>query len=313
MTTSVMLVPSHLELRLPERDDIGVVPYDVNSTGMPVQSAAVFVAWQNSADNLQAASRLSGLRLVQTLAAGPDAVLAAGFPDDVVICSGRSLHDSTVAEHALTMTLAAVRRTDTLLDAQRRHEWDDVYRAAQENPRTAPQYTLYGARTVVLGFGSIAKTLTPLLQTLGASVRGVARTARTQNGVTVYSIDRIADAVRKADVVISLLPATAATERIIDASLLAELAPHAVFINVGRGSTVDENALDTALRSGQLRAAALDVFTVEPLPADSMLWTTPNLLITPHVAGNRPRGAEALIEQNLDLLRRGDPLVNVAR
>ena len=86
-----------------------------------------------------------------------------------------------------------------------------------------------------------------------------------------------------------------------------------MFVNVGRGATVDEGALIAALESGQLRAAAIDVAKSEPLPASDPLWEAPNLLITPHIAGNRPVGAARLVDDNVTRLLAGDGLVNQVR
>ncbi|WP_281445533.1 NAD(P)-dependent oxidoreductase, partial [Paenarthrobacter nicotinovorans] len=92
--------------------------------------------------------------------------------------------------------------------------------------------------------------------------------------------------------------------------VLRHLPATAVFVNVGRGATVDEDALLAALKEGRLRAAALDVTKVEPLPAYSELWSAPNLIITPHVAGNRPKGSAKLVLANISALKEGKPLTN---
>ncbi|RFA08972.1 phosphoglycerate dehydrogenase [Subtercola boreus] len=289
------------------------VRYDVTAP-IPhdLRDADVFVAWQNTPDNLASAAReLGALRLVQTLAAGPDAVLAAGFRPDVAVTSGRSLHDATVAEHTLALTLALVRRLDRLRDAQRDSHWDDEFLAAQQNPLTAPLYTLAGASVCIWGFGSIARTLAPMFELMGATVTGVASSAGTRFGYDVVDDAGLPAHLAGVDVLVSLLPATPASTGAFDKALIDALKPGAVFVNVGRGATVDEPALIDALRAGRLRAAALDVMVTEPLPADSPLWTAPNLLLTPHAAGNRPRGAAALIARNLQALRTGGPLTNL--
>ncbi|WP_368496227.1 NAD(P)-dependent oxidoreductase [Herbiconiux sp. A18JL235] len=276
------------------------------------RDAEVLVAWRNTADNLaDAAQHLGSLKLVQTLAAGPDAVLAAGFSPDAVVTSGRSLHDETVAEHTLALVLALVRRLDLMRDAQRDSVWHEQFLDAQRDPATEQLYTLAGAHVCIWGFGSIARTLAPMLELLGASVTGVASSSGTRHGYEVVDDAGLPAHLAEVDVLISLLPATGQTEKAFDGRLIGALKPGAVFVNVGRGATVDESALVDALTSGRLRAAALDVMQQEPLPADSPLWATPNLLLTPHAAGNRPRGAAPLIARNLDALRTGGPLENV--
>ncbi|MBE1874596.1 phosphoglycerate dehydrogenase [Myceligenerans sp. TRM 65318] len=254
--------------------------------------ADALVTWANPpALVADAARRLTRLRWVQTLSAGPDVALAAGFADDVVISSGRSLHDDTVAEHTLMLILASVRRLPEALAAQREHRWAGEMAAAQAAPDTDAHWTLSGARVVLWGFGSIAERLAPLLAGLGAQVTGVAGSAGTRAGFDVVGPDGLGDLLPTTDVLVSLLPAVPSTRHALDAGVLAKLPAHARFVNAGRGATVDEAALVDALRAGRLAGAALDVMETEPLPPDSPLWDCPNLVLTPHVAGGRPRGA----------------------
>ncbi|MFC8599141.1 NAD(P)-dependent oxidoreductase [Isoptericola sp. NPDC057191] len=258
--------------------------------------ADALVTWSSPQRVLEdAARRLTRLRWVQTLNAGPDQALAAGFAPDVVISSGRSLHDATVAEHTLALVLASVRRLDRTLAAQREHTWDrDLGR---EQAREEQLFTLSGARVTVWGFGSIAAVLAPLLAALGARVTGVASSAGERYGFPVVSsIDEVAPTT---DVLISLLPATEATHHALDARVLGLLPDHARFVNAGRGATVDEDALVAALRGGALAGAALDVTETEPLPEGSPLWDAPHLILTPHVAGGRPQGAAEFVSAQL--------------
>lgn len=308
-----ILIPNTIELKL--ETDAEVVVYDV---GMPMpeqhHDAEVLVAWHNSAEQLADAARtMPALRLVQALASGADVVLNAGFGPDVRICSGRSLHDGPVAEHALALILSAVRRLDRLQGAQHAHRWDAEFIADQAATATRDLYTLAGATVTIWGFGSIAARLAPLLQLLGAEVHGIARSGGERAGVPVVAKRDAGALLGRTDVLVSLLPATADTAEVFDASVFASVKPGAVFVNVGRGATVDEGALIAALESGRIRAAAIDVTQTEPLPADSPLWDAPNLVITPHVAGNQPVGSSALIDENVRRLLAGEELVNRVR
>lgn len=306
-----VLIPNTIDVAVPG-DLADVVVYDV---ARPLHEghldADVLVVWHNAEHHLRdAARRLPKVRLVQTLAAGPDATLNAGFPPSTVIASGRSLHDGTVAEHALTLVLGAVRRLDRLRDAQSNAHWDNDFAKDQEDPATEGLYTLDGSHVLIWGFGSIGRTLAPLLAALGAHVTGVATTAGQRGGFTVIAHTCIRDVLPDTDVLVSLLPATGSTERAFNAELIELMKPTAAFINVGRGATVDTAALVAALTSGRLRVAALDVFDEEPVPNASALWTTPNLIMTPHVAGNRPRGATALIAHNIRALAESGQIKN---
>lgn len=308
-----ILIPDTIDLTL--TGDAETVVYDVRAE-IPSEhrDAEVLVVWHNSGAQLEQAARdLPRLRLVQALASGADVVLRSGFPDDVRICSGRSLHDGPVAEHALALILAAVRRLDALRDAQGEHRWDEEFNVAQSASATRSDYTLAGARVTIWGFGSIAATLAPVLQLLGAEVQGIARSAGTRAGFPVHADADATGVLAETDVLVSLLPATPETTDLFDSAVFESLKPGAAFVNVGRGATVDESALIAVLRSGRLRSAAIDVAKAEPLPSDDPLWDAPNLLITPHVAGNRPVGASALIDDNVARLLAGDELVNQVR
>ncbi|MGR0161583.1 phosphoglycerate dehydrogenase [Paenarthrobacter nitroguajacolicus] len=306
-----ILVPDTIKLDLSTLED-EVVIYQVDKP-IPAEhrDAEVMVAWRNTSQNLSDAARsMPNLRLVQTLAAGPDSVLSAGFADNVAITSGRSLHDGPVAEHALALILAAVRRMDQLMESQNASEWNQPYNAAQSAPDTEQLYTLDGANVTIWGFGSIAGRLAPLLAALGANVTGVASSKGERYGFPVVADDEFPNVLRTTDVLVSILPATPETADALSEEILRELPDTAIFVNVGRGATVDEDALHAALKEGRLRVAALDVTKVEPLPADSTLWSAPNIIITPHVAGNRPKGAVKLILANIAALKEGTPLTN---
>lgn len=308
-----ILIPNTIALTLDV--DAEVVVYDV-ATAVPAEhrDAEVLVAWRNGPAQLaHAAGTMPGLRLVQTLASGADVALNAGFAAEVPICSGRSLHDGPVAEHTLTLILGAVRRLDRLHDAQHAHRWDDDFVAAQGAPATHDLHTLAGATVTIWGFGSIAARLAPMLQMLGAQVHGIARSSGERSGVPVVAEAEAAALLAVTDVLVSLVPATAQTADLFGARVFESLKPGAVFVNVGRGATVDEEALIAALESGHLRAAAIDVAKTEPLPAEDPLWDAPNLVITPHVAGNRPVGAGAVIAENVRRLVADEELVNRVR
>jgi phosphoglycerate dehydrogenase-like enzyme len=274
--------------------------------------AEALVVWGNPAAQLRdAAARLTRLRWVQTLAAGPDAVLAAGFPPGVTVTGGTGLHDLTVAEHALALVLAAARRLNLLVRAQIGHRWAGELGGLQPVHEPGSFRTLRGARVAIWGFGGIAGTLAPHLAALGAHVTGIARTAGERHGFPVVTTADLPSLLPATDVLVMILPATGATEKALDAGVLKLLPPHAWLINVGRGATVDEDALLAALRGGRLAGAALDVFDTEPLPAGSGLWDEPNVIITPHAAGGRPIGAADRIAQNLVAYRAGAGLRHV--
>ncbi|GLI32384.1 MULTISPECIES: phosphoglycerate dehydrogenase [Brachybacterium] len=275
--------------------------------------AAALVVWGSSRRHLaSAAVDLPQLRLVQSLAAGVEGILAAGFADDVVVATGAGLHSRTVSEHALAVLLALVRRLPEAREAQERHEWSDELGGLQPLHPEGRLTTLLGARVLIWGFGSIGQTLAPMLQGLGAQVRGAARSAGTRAGVEVIAEADVPAALPGTDVLVNILPATERTAGIVGREVLAALPDHAILVNVGRGATVDQVALREALEAGTLGAAGLDVTEPEPLPSGDPLWDAPRLLITPHGAGGRPVGADERIAANLRALVEGGEVLHPA-
>lgn len=175
MTT--VLLPSSITLSRALPDGVRTATYDV---GRPVPDALTdaeaLVVWGNATPELaDAARRMGRLRWVQTLAAGPDQVLSAGFAPHVQITSGRGLHDGPVAEHTLALVLAVARRLPELVRAQDQHRWAAELGGVQRLPHEGGEFrSLSGARVLIWGFGSIAARLAPLLTVLGAQVVGVA-------------------------------------------------------------------------------------------------------------------------------------------
>jgi phosphoglycerate dehydrogenase-like enzyme len=308
-----LLLPDSVPLDPALPEGVETVRYDATAP-VPEEhlDAEALVVWGNAPGDLRAvAGRMPRLRWVQTLAAGPDAVLGAGFPDDVVVTSGVGLHDRPVTEHALTLVLALLRRLPEAIAAQAEHRWAGELGGLQPLHPDGRVTTLLGARVLVWGFGNIGQNLAPLLRALGAQVTGVGRSAGERAGFPVVAQDQLEAELGQTDVLVMILPATEATTHALDATRLAALPRHAFVVNVGRGTTVDEPALVAALTEGRIGGAALDVTEVEPLPADSPLWDAPNLLLTPHAAGGRPVGSDELVGTNLAALLAGRELRNV--
>jgi phosphoglycerate dehydrogenase-like enzyme len=308
-----VLVPTTVELPAEIPDGARYVAYDPYRPLPDDQlDAEVLVVWGNPDPMLaDAARRLRRLRLVQLMSAGSDNAMRAGFAPEVVVAGGQGLHDRPVAEHALTLVLAAARRLHRAFRAQQEHRWDLEIGGLQPEPSPGLFSTLRGARVTIWGYGSIGRTLEPHLSALGATVTGAGRSARREGDVLVIDQADILDQLGRTDVLIMILPSTPQTRGVLDATTLGALPRHAWVVNVGRGDAVDEDALVTALRSEEIAGAALDVTVVEPLPADSPLWDAPNLILTPHAAGGRPLGGMDLLAENLAAFRTGAPVRNV--
>jgi phosphoglycerate dehydrogenase-like enzyme len=220
--------------------------------------------------------RLPGLKVVQAFSAGVDWLLPL-IPPGVVLCSAVGVHDASVSEWIVAAILAMRRRLPEFGELQQRAEWN---REIATQRASGPVDDLEGKTVLVVGHGSIGKALAARLAPFGARVFGIAQHPRPG----VEPAEALPRLLPDADVVVDLLPLKPDTEHFVDAKFLAQMKPGALFVNAGRGRTVDTDALLNALRSGKIRAA-LDVTDPEPLPSDHPLWRAPNVLITPHVAG----------------------------
>ncbi len=296
-------------------DDVQIIPVDESQPVPPehrdAQAAVVMGQGPAIGDFL---AGLPDLRWVQTLAAGPDALLALGLPSDVIITKGIHFHDRTVAEHALALALAMLRSLPRCERARAEHRWASELTGLRPLHPADAVTTLIDSAVTVWGFGAIGQETARIFAAMGARVTGIAHNAGTRAGFTVVgsSPEEVDEVLSTTDVLVMILPARPDTEKILDDHALSVLPDRAVVVNVGRGSTIDEDALVTALREGRLGAAGLDVTSTEPLPADSALWDAPNILITPHIAGNRPIGVEERVSHNVRaLLGRGGEMIGV--
>lgn len=172
---------------------------------------------------------------------------------------------------------------------------------------------LRNQKVVILGYGVIAARLIAMLAPFEMEIAALRRTPRSGEGVTMLTEETLASALGSADHVINILPASPETQHFVSAERIAQMKPGAAFYNIGRGGTVDQSALVSALSSGRLAAAWLDVTDPEPLPPDHPLRTLENCFITPHTGGGQENEFEANVRHFLDNLRRfldGAPLVN---
>lgn len=182
-----------------------------------------------------------------------------------------------IAEHMTGVVLAMIKKLYAYQDNQKQALWRDEGHVP----------SLYGARVLIVGYGDIGSRFGEIMKAFGAHVTGIRRRlGKTPSSCdcmgTLADMDSFAG---EADIIAACLPETAATHHFFDASRFKAMKQGAFFINVGRGSSVVQDDLCDALRTGRLAGASLDVTEPEPLPPDSPLWTTPHLYITPHVSG----------------------------
>jgi phosphoglycerate dehydrogenase-like enzyme len=245
------------------------------------------------------------LRWVQLPTMGYDPVEQHGVPPGITVTSAGDAYAPTVAEHAVAMMLALLRRIPAAVRDGDEGRWD------QSGARAIG--TLNGATVAVVGFGNIGREIATRLRGCGARVVAVTRGGRSDPLADECArVADLTDVFARSDAVVLAVPLNGETRHLLGAEALAALPPHALVINIARGGVVDHAALYDALAAGRLGGAALDVPEPEPLPPGDPLWTLPNVLITPHVAGYggdvAPRRILALVERNLGHFMAGRPL-----
>jgi phosphoglycerate dehydrogenase-like enzyme len=267
----------------------------------------VLFAWRPRSSWLEPVwERAGDLRWIQSASAGIERLLFPGLVESqVVLTNARGVFDEAMAEYVVALMLLFSKGLLGVLERQRRHEWE--HRDTE---------TLQGKRALIVGVGSIGRAIGRRCGELGLLVKGVGTTARPGDDVfrSIAGADELADAVGWADFVIDVLPGTPTTTHVFDVGVFGGMKPTTRFINVGRGSTVDEDALVEAVRDGRLAGAALDVFEDEPLPSGHPLWDLPNVVVSPHMSGDFAGWRETVVELFVDNLRRyltGEPLRNV--
>lgn len=168
-------------------------------------------------------------------------------------------------------------------------------------------------QVTVLGLGALGTAAATALAGLGFAVTGWSRSPKSVNGITcLWGPDGLRAALRSAEILVALLPATPATDNLLDAGTLAMLPPGARILNPGRGSLIDDAALLAALDSGQVAHATLDVFRTEPLPPGDPYWAHPKVTVTPHIASEtRPDTAAQVIAENIRRGEAGEPLLHL--
>jgi phosphoglycerate dehydrogenase-like enzyme len=267
----------------------------------------VSMLWKNAL-----APEAKRLKFIQSISAGIDQydrdVLRA---HGIRLANAAGVNANAVAEHAIALMLALRRLIHTGRDNQASKHWRGMISeiAAREDE-------LAGKTLLIVGLGRIGARLARLAKAFDMKVLGMRRDpARGAEGAdAVFGHDRLLELLGQADIVALACPLTPETEKLIDAKALSSMKPSAHLVNVARGRVVDEDALIGALQGKRIAAAGLDVTREEPLPAASPLWTMPNVLITPHTAGETQAYEDRVIDlllENLDRLWRGEAaLVN---
>ena len=302
---------AHVAYRLDERfraADTGITSFEVRdpaTLAARIGEADVLVIsglWQDSL--LERAARLA---YIQSIGAGTDQ-----FPRDelarrgIRLASARGVNYRAVSEHAIALILALARRLPEARDNQAQRQWRGMI-----GDLAGREDELGGKTLLVVGLGQIGGRLAELAKAFDMRVVGLRRDPAAGAGAAdaVHAMAALPRLLPEADFVALCCPLTPETERLIDGAALALMKPSGYLINVARGRIVDEAALVEALQAHRIAGAGIDVTVEEPLPASSPLWTMPEVLLTPHTAGETRRYEDnviSILRDNLARLWRGE-------
>jgi len=251
------------------------------------------------------------LKWFQAMWAGTNEYEGPGIlPEGAMMTNSSGSNSRSVAEHMLAMLLSLCRCLPVYRDHQRAHNWTDE----------GPMRTILGSTVLIVGTGHIGSDFARMCRDLGAYTVGVRRTVKgSVDGFDeVHALSELDELLPQADVVAMAIPHADANVHLMDEHRFALMKDDAIFLNAGRGSTVDEQALADVMQAGKLWGAGLDVTEVEPLPKDSPLWDIPNLLLSPHIAGGMRleisrKGCIDIALENLRRYINGEELLNRVR
>jgi phosphoglycerate dehydrogenase-like enzyme len=264
-------------------------------------------------------SHLRGVKVVQSMMAGVDWI-TPWLPKDVLLCDGRGIHDISVSEWVLTAILTSLKRFPYYRDMQLQQDWRGQAAASSASLNQAGAQTgqyrvlgddLAGKTILIVGYGSIGAAIETRLNPFGVKILRLARSAK-QNP-EVLPISELHHLLPQADIVVALVPLTDETKGMIGAEEIGLMKPGALLVNAARGPVVVTAALVEALEQQRI-CAVLDVTDPEPLPAGHPLWSVPNCMITPHIAGSTPDFIHRAFQFGAEQVRRflaGQPLENI--
>jgi phosphoglycerate dehydrogenase-like enzyme len=261
---------------------------------------------------------LRGIKVVQSLQAGVD-WLRSFVPPGAVLCDAQGVHNVATSEWTVSAILAMTKFLPFYFDLQRAGKWvsretaEDNYRSIYKlDKHSYPPVLieeLAGKTVLIVGYGSIGRSIEERLTPFGVHFLRIARTPKPG----VEPVNRLHDLLPAADVIVLIVPFTPETRHLIDAAAIARMKQGALLVNAARGPVVDTDALVQALMEKRIRAA-LDVTDPEPLPPGHPLWSAPNLLLTPHVGGSSPlymSRAFDLVGEQVKRFAKGEPLKNI--
>ncbi len=244
--------------------------------------------------------KASKLQWIQCMITGVDYIVnLPSLRKDVILTSARGIHGPQMSELAFLLMLALNRNFPENIRNQDQRIW-----------KRWPGRLLYQKKVGILGVGVIGQEIARKCKAFGMMVYGITSVKREIDSVDYsYGPEGLLQVIREVDYFINVVPSTPQTEKMVGAKELSAMKPTAFFINIGRGETVDEEALLSVLKAEKIAGAALDVFCTEPLPKDHPLWGMKNVILTPHVGGMSDIYAEQVLpifEENLRRFLQGE-------
>lgn len=265
------------------------------------------VGWNNKLTNLLEEGQLPSLKWVQAISAGVNSLPLATFErKGIHLTNASGIHSEPIAEYVIGVLLSHMRGLRTAILNQPQRKWE----------QTTELQELKGKTMMIVGAGHIGNRLGELAKAFGMKVIAVNRSGKEIPDLDVtVKMDNIGTVIDFADVVVDILPQTDETYRVFDDALFSRMKKGVLFVNVGRGVTVDTDSLIKALDNGTVAYAALDVFDEEPLPATSPLWNHEKVLVTPHFSGVvehfRDNLFEVVLENAASFKKDGKPSRNL--
>ena len=287
-----------------------LISFDGNAEHIPDIDQADAVAWYwYPHDRLESMARDAvNLKWLHVGSAGVDWIYKSSIRSrkDLILTDSGPAYDIAIPEYVLAWMLASAKRIPQFIDHQRKHEWIDEL-----------QGDLHGSTVGIIGLGPIGQGVAACCKALGMHTLGYRRRQLPVDNVdeVLTGPEGLERLVRASDYIVLAAALTEGTRHVLGSDQISMMKPTAWVINVARGALIDQDALSRALQEQRIGGACLDVFTKEPLPADSPLWDMPNVLITPHDSHG---GGSALAKRRKDVfidnLARfvsGEPLKNV--
>ena len=266
---------------------------DEESLGEALPAAEILLGWNFQSRDMQNLwHRADSLKWIHWCGASVDRIMSPELRgSDIILTNARGIFDGVMAEYILGYMLGESKLFRQTWYLQQERDW-----------QTRLTGKLAGSRAIIVGVGSIGRETARLLRAVGVQVSGIGRSTREDdpNFGTIFELNRGLDAVSDADWVIGLLPLTEETTKYFGAKFFDAMKPGARFMNLGRGESVDESAIISALEQGKIAGAMLDVFVGEPLARDNPIWQAPNIVISPHTSSYYAEYQEDMVNQFLD-------------